>query len=97
VAKAAGISAAYYSAIENSKRLAPPSHTVARISRALALDPLDARHLADLAAEERFAATGYAELPPKVRELMLLIRSHASSLRSDLVDCLHQQILEDCM
>jgi transcriptional regulator with XRE-family HTH domain len=38
VAKTTSMSVAFYSTIENSKRLAPPNHTVSRFSRPLALE-----------------------------------------------------------
>jgi transcriptional regulator with XRE-family HTH domain len=62
VAREAGISAGYFSRVENSKRLPPASRTALRIAHVLNLDHVSAIVLAELALVERATSTIDAHL-----------------------------------
>jgi transcriptional regulator with XRE-family HTH domain len=80
VAGAAGLSTAYWSSIENGRRLAPPRETAAKIALALALSHLETTHLLAIAESERAAALHDSRLPVSVRQVMALLRLHAHRL-----------------
>jgi len=65
-AAAAKVSAAYYSDLENCKRLAPSRSTALRIARALRMSEVETGHLGLLAQAERGAAQREVPLPPQV-------------------------------
>ena len=95
IATAAGISSAYYSALENSKRRAPPRGTVVDLARALRLSEIEVERLADLATYERFRIEREQLIAPHVDELLALIRSRGMRLRPALTERLKRLIQED--
>ena len=97
VAAGAGMSAGYFSELENSKRPPPPLRTVIRLASALRLDAIETQKLADLASAARSEVENDAHLPANVRNLVSTIRSVAPRLQADLVDALHAKIREACM
>lgn len=86
VSAAARLSAGYFSDLENSRRIAPPGRTAARIAQALRLSDEKAAQLIALAESERAAATCDAALEPAVRQLIAAIRQSAPGLGGEAIN-----------
>lgn len=93
ISVAAGISASYYSSIENSKRIPPPS-TLARILYALHFSEAEQREIKQMAAVERGLSPDDADLPDDVQALIAEIRKAAAVMPSRFVKALRVQIRE---
>lgn len=76
IAAAAGISENYYGAIERGS-ITPPNSTLARIVRALALEPDEANRLHELAALNKGLHKEDAGLPDEVSGLIADVRRAA--------------------
>jgi len=85
VAAAAGISASYYSELENGKRTAPPRSTALKIGRALGMCASDVHRIATLAQAERNEESLDADLPAPVRKLLTTIRLEGPWLKAEVV------------
>lgn len=94
VAAAAGISPAYYSEIENSKRVPPPRHTMARIFRAVGFDENETHELEQLAAKERGLTPSDANLPAEAQALIKDIRKYAKAMNPRFIKGLRAKIRE---
>lgn len=92
IAAKAGLSVAYYAALETCQRLAPPRSTVLCIARALRMTKIESGHLVLLAEAERAAALQSAHLPPRVRRLVLIVQEFAPRLPEDLLDSIELQL-----
>lgn len=93
ISVAAGISASYYSSIENSKRIPPPS-TLARILYALSFPEAEQREIKQMAAVERGLSPDDADLPDDVQALIAEIRKATAVMPSRFVKALRLQIRE---
>ena len=94
IASAAGISASYYSEIENSKCIPPPRIRLSQIILALGFCDLKACELERLAATERGLLYGDANLPEDVQTLIKDIRKHANEMNPRFIRGLRTKIRE---
>lgn len=93
VSAAARLSPGYYCDLENSKRIAPPTRTAARIAQAFHLTAGEAAQLVALAQAER-AASNDIDLEPAVRELIAAIRASTPRLRGEAIESMLATLLE---
>lgn len=94
VAGIVGISAGYYSAIENGRGLPPSRETLRRIFSALDVEGDEARRIEGIAALERGFSLGDAELPEDALALIADIRKHADELPPRFLRALRTRIRE---
>jgi transcriptional regulator with XRE-family HTH domain len=97
VASSARVSASYFSAIENGKRLPPPRQTALRIARALRLTRDAAAHLVNASQRERGADRRDEDLPPEVQLLIRDLRMHAFAVPGRFVTALRTKLKEAVM
>ncbi|MBK7532006.1 helix-turn-helix transcriptional regulator [Piscinibacter sp.] len=95
-ASLAGISASYWSELENSRRRPPPPLTIARIAGALGLSELHKRELiASSAAEiEQLDLQGVSR---PVRDLLCRIHLAAPNMSDDFARAITSVVREACM
>ena len=93
VANAVGISASYYSAIENSKA-APPASTLQKVLDALGFSDAERHELKQLAAVERGLCRDDTELPDEAVALISDIRKHGHTLPVRFINGLRTMIRE---
>lgn len=93
VANAVGISASYYSAIENSKAL-PPASTLQQILNALGFSDPEQYELKQLAAIERGLCRDDINLPDEAVALISDIRKHGHTLPVRFINALRRMIRE---
>lgn len=94
VAEIVGISAGYYSAIENGRGLPPSRETLRKIFSALGIEGDDARHIEGIATIERGFSLGDAELPDDALALIADIRKHADKLPPRFLRALRTRVRE---
>jgi len=92
VASMANISTGYYSAIENNKRLPPPSETLARILLALNCTTNEAIYIQELAATERRVTPVELDLPAELQALIVDLRKYGSTLPKRSIHALRSYI-----
>ena len=94
VAAAAGISTGYYCAIEGDNRLPPPTKTLVRILKALAISDSETKALLEMAAIERKHFTQDINLPEQIQALIADLRRYGRVLPSDFVKALRTDVRE---
>lgn len=94
VATASGLSESYFSELENSKRMAPPRATAIRIARALKLSGPDEIKLVCIAVSERAAMSHDLHLPPKILQLMAMLRIAGPRLSDDALQAMKVKLQE---
>lgn len=87
-----GISAGYFSELENSKRKAPRHPIVLRIADGLHLSSFQTELLIRLADEDRCAHQITQPLPPELRSLVLRICQSATDLDKTATQSLHAHL-----
>lgn len=91
VATNAGVSVAYYSALENSKRHPPPNRRTKQIARALGADDSALATLVELGSRERFCQMQLPGLPTALQDLITsLIRSADKLTPAQTIEWLSQ-------
>jgi transcriptional regulator with XRE-family HTH domain len=94
VAVTAGISASYFSEIENGKSVPPPHERMAKILSALEFCEAETYELLQFASIARGLLYGEADLPEEVQSLIREIRLHANDLSPRFLKGLHAKIRE---
>lgn len=94
VASIAGLSASYYSEIENSKRPPPRERTAQRLASALSLNAREVEQLLVSAEAERSIFAHPGDLPQDVSLLLSSIRRNAARLSPELVSAMRATIEE---
>ena len=87
-----GISAGYFSEIENSKRKAPRHPIILKIAAGLCLSQFQTELLMLLADEDRCARQITHTLPPELRSLVLRICQSAPDLDQTATQALHAHL-----
>lgn len=94
VARCAGISTGYYSAIENARGLPPSRETLRKIMYAIGVEPDEAHLIETMAGTERGFSLDDAELPEDALALIGDIRKHALELPPRFLKALRTRIRE---
>jgi len=97
-ARRAGISAGYYSSLENDKRAAPTADAVTRIADAVETSDRERSLLISLADGARLTASLKASgIPAHVVELIAAVRHHADQLEPAAAAQLRRSVMEAAM
>ena len=97
-ARRAGISAGYYSSLENDKRVAPTADAVMRIADALEASARERSWLMSLADGARLTASLEASgIPAHVVDLIAAVRQHADQLQPAAAAQLRRSVMEAAM
>lgn len=94
IAAASGISASYYSEIENGKSVPPPAIRLRQILSAIDLCEAEAYELVQFASIARGLIYGEADLPAEVQSLIREVRMHANELSPRFIKGLVSKIRE---
>lgn len=93
LAKAAGLSCAYVSSLENDRRPPPPGNTVRRLATALMLPVPQSQQLQRLAITSR--PEPHMELVcPRVNRLIQALKARYSTLSDDVLTAIERELQE---